>query len=93
MGGAGDTVMAARYRPDTFEVDRGASFKMILDVGAWDESIAINAPGQSGDPSSRHYDDLAPHWIRHEYVPLLYSRAAVEREAALLIQLAPASLS
>ena len=34
----------------------------------------INAPGQSGDPASPHYRDLAPLWLRGEYFPLLYTR-------------------
>ena len=89
MGGAGATVMAARSRPNSFDVDLGASFKMVLDIGNWDQSIAINAPGQSGDGRSKHYDDLTPIWNRHDYVPLLYSRAAIEGAADLRILLTP----
>jgi acyl-homoserine lactone acylase PvdQ len=51
---------------------------MVLDVGNWDESWFINAPGQSGDPRSPHYDDLAPLWAGRRYLPLLYSREAVD---------------
>ena len=35
-----------------------SSFRMVADVGNWDASVAINAPGQSGVPAS----DLAPLW-------------------------------
>jgi penicillin amidase len=51
---------------------------MVIDVGNWDNSRAVNYPGQSGNPESPHYRDLAPLWQRGEYVPLLYSRKAVE---------------
>jgi penicillin amidase len=62
---------------------------MVLDVGQWDNSRAINAPGQSGDPRSPHYRDLAERWRSGEYFPLLYSRAQVERYAASRITLRP----
>ena len=52
---------------------------MVIDVGAWDNSVWINAPGQSGDPRSPHFADLASTWSRDEYVPMAYSRGAVER--------------
>jgi penicillin amidase len=50
----------------------------------------VNTPGQSGDPASPHYRDLAPLWVQGQYFPLLYSRAAVEREATERIRLEPA---
>jgi hypothetical protein len=40
---------------------------MVLDVGAWDASRTINTPGQSGDPFSGHYRDLAPLWATGQY--------------------------
>src|SRR5207249_6497935 len=38
-----------------FSQTAGASFREILDVGAWDNSLAVSAPGQSGEPASAHY--------------------------------------
>jgi penicillin amidase len=87
--GSGSTVMNAAYRPSDFRVISGASFRMVLDVGAWDNSRVMNAPGQSGDPRSPHYDDLAPLWAAGDYVPLLYSAAAVDAAARLRIKLVP----
>lgn len=89
MGGAANVPRAATYRPTDFAVTAGASFRMVLDVGAWDNSRAINAPGQSGDPFSPRYRDLAPLWAAGEYVPLLYSRRAVEDAATEVIELRP----
>jgi penicillin amidase len=62
---------------------------MVLDVGNWDQSRAINTPGQSGNPYSAHYRDLAPLWAAGEYVPLLYSRDAVERGASEYWRISP----
>lgn len=89
-GGSGSTVMNASYRPGDFRVTAGASFRMVLDVGAWDNSRAINAPGQSGNPESPHYADLAPRWAAGEYVPLLYSRTTVDDAAEHVIRLTSA---
>ena len=57
----------------------GPSVRVVLDVGNWDNSRAVNHPGQSGDPESPHYRDLAPLWSEGTYFPLLYSRSAVVR--------------
>ena len=62
---------------------------MVLDVGQWDASRVVNTPGQSGDPSSPHYRDLAPLWAAGNYFPLLYSRDAVERNVSQRLQLQP----
>ncbi len=88
-GGSGSTVMNAGYRLSDFKVTHGASFRMVVDVGNWDESRFINAPGQSGDPRSPHYADLAPLWAAGTYVPMLYSVAAVDAATTLKILLSP----
>lgn len=88
MGGSAFSPRAASYN-DAFEVTSGASFRMVLDVGNWDESRFINTPGQSGDPMSAHYRDLAPLWAAGDYAPLVYSREAVERAAHHVIALTP----
>jgi len=49
----------------------------------------VNSPGQSGDPDSPHYRDLADKWLNGEYFPLLYSRAAVEQATVERIMLVP----
>ena len=59
----------------------GASMRVVIDVANWDAAIATNTPGQSGDPRSPHYMDLFPLWAAGRYVPLPYSRAAVDRRA------------
>jgi len=88
-GGSGSTPMHAGYRLGDFRVTHGASVRMVMDVGAWDNSVCINAPGQSGDPRSPHYRDLAPLWAKGEYVPMLYSSARIEPEITHRISLKP----
>ncbi|HZZ69156.1 MAG TPA: penicillin acylase family protein [Phenylobacterium sp.] len=87
--GSGQTPRAATYRPDDFTQTAGASVRLVMDVGAWDNSVAVNTPGQSGDPFSVHYRDLFPLWASGAYAPLDFSRAAVDRDAELVVSLEP----
>ncbi len=89
LGGSATTPHAASYGAN-FDLTAGASFRMVLDVGNWDASRVINAPGQAGDPFSPHYRDLAPLWADGRYVPMLYSREAVEAATAERLVLNPA---
>lgn len=57
----------------------GASYRGIFDTADWDNSVATNVPGQSGQPGSEYYDNLLPLWESYRYFPLVYSRDAVER--------------
>ena len=82
--------MATSYRPSDYALTAGASFRMVLDVGNWDASRFINTPGQSGDATSTHYRDLAPLWASGSYVPLVYSRDAVEAVTEKRLVLLPA---
>jgi penicillin G amidase len=83
------TVNASGYRTSDFRQIRGPSARLVIDVGNWDNSRAVNHPGQSGDPESPHYRDLAPLWRSGEYFPMLYSRKAVENATERKIELVP----
>lgn len=88
--GSSSTPRAATWRSEDFSQVAGASVRVVLDVGAWDNSMAINTPGQSADPASPHYRDLFPLWAAGSYVPLRFSRAAVEADAETVMTLTPA---
>jgi penicillin amidase len=87
--GDGDVVQATAFDPRTFEQTSGASYREIFDLSDWDNSIAINVPGQSGQPGARHYDDLLPLWSAGQYFPLRFSRAAVDAVTADVLILKP----
>jgi penicillin G amidase len=84
------TVNNTSYKDENYDQLTGPSYREILDVGNWDESVVANAPGQSGQPGSPHYSDLVPLWDQTRYFPLLYSRAAVDKEAKDRLLLEPA---
>jgi penicillin amidase len=90
-GGSGTTVDSTSYSLADFVQRYGATFRMALDVGSWDESMVMNSPGQSGDPASSHYRDLFGSWARDESFPLLYSRDRVLAAAERRVILRPAA--
>jgi len=67
----------------------GASFRMIVDTGDWDQCLGTNSPGQSGNPDDPFYDNLFDIWARDQYFPVLFSREKVEGVAAKRIFLMP----
>jgi len=86
-GGDGTTVFAtggANYRQTS-----GASYREIFDLSDWDRSVAINVPGQSGQPGSPHYADLLPLWGKGEYFPLVFSKSRVDAETVHRLMLLP----
>ena len=74
-----ETVDATGYDANTFGQNSGASYREILDLSDWDKSMAVNVPGQSGQPGSKHYSDLLPLWTEGQYFPLAYSPDAVKK--------------
>jgi penicillin amidase len=86
-GGDGNTVNATSG--SKFVQRSGASFREILDLSDWDNSVAINVPGQSGQPASPHYGDLLPLWAAGKYFPMLFSRDKIEKNAAQRLVLEP----
>ena len=86
-GGDGNTVNATAGA--RFIQRSGASFREILDLSDWDNSVAINVPGQSGQPESPHYGDLLRLWAEGRYFPLLFTREKVEKNTADRLVLEP----
>lgn len=68
----------------------GATYRQIVDFANLDSARATNVPGQSAQPGSPFYADLAGAFGREEYFPLAFSREAVRRHTAHRLTLAPA---
>lgn len=75
----------------SFRRTNGASYRQVFDLADWDRGQATSAPGQSGQPGSPHYADLAEGWAGGEYFPLAFSRESVERVTRHRLRLAPAN--
>ena len=88
--GSAQSPRAATYRPLDFTQTAGASVRLVMDVGAWDNSVAVNTPGQSGDPFSPHYRDLFPLWATGAIRPLGFQPCGRRpRDAELLVNMIP----
>ena len=68
----------------------GANFRRIVDLENPDRSVATNAPGQSAQPGSPFYGNLAERLGNGEYFPLAFARETVERHEAHRLMLQPA---
>jgi penicillin amidase len=92
IGGSGSTPMAmspVSGPGGDYRVGAGASVRVVMDVGQWDNSMAINTPGQSGDPASPHYRDMFPRWATGNYFPFAWSRTKVLSQAERIIRVTP----
>lgn len=85
-GGNGTTVGSSGSNDNQ---SSGASFRVIIDTGNFDNSLFTNSPGQSGDPDSPFYDNLFDTWAKDKFFPLFYSREKVESVKAEVIRLTP----
>jgi len=74
-------------RRQPYGVGDVASYRQVIDVGAWDNTRAVNTTGQSGHARSPNYFDQNRLWARGEYRRFPFSRNAVEqaRVARLLL--------
>ena len=88
--GDGNTVFATGGAASSnYRQTSGASYREVIDLADFDNSVAINVPGQSAQPGSEYYDNLLPLWGNDQYFPLVYSRARVERETKHVLRLSP----
>lgn len=67
----------------------GANFRRIVDLSNLDNSVWTNAPGQSGQSGSPFYGNLRENLGNGQYLPLLFTRAAVEKRVAYRLRLRP----
>jgi penicillin G amidase len=89
--GDGTTVFARWWSPPKTNATGGASFRMVVDVGNWDEAQATMGPGQASTPGDPHYRDLYPMWLDNESFPLSFSAGQVARVAESRLTLRPQS--
>jgi penicillin amidase len=63
--------------------------RFVADVGNWDDTVLVLSVGQSGRPWSRHYADQISSWMNVEAARFPFSRGAVDRAAAVRLELVP----
>jgi penicillin amidase len=65
------------------------SERYIADLADWTRSLSMHTTGQSGQPYSKHYDDMIDPWRNIGYHPMLWSRTDVEKNAEGVLSLQP----
>lgn len=90
VGGNSETPGLAAYLSDEdYRKIAGSTFRVAIDVGAWDNSLALNSPAQSGDLTKGQ--DLFDRWVDGEPFPLLYSRNKIQEATEHTLRLIPNS--
>jgi penicillin amidase len=91
VGGDIDTVNMGATQPNKPEiVVTVPSFRQIVDLGNLNNSLSGHAPGQSGHPASKHYDDFIPLWLHVQHHPMLFERKTIEANSEGTLHLRPA---
>ena len=90
-GGTGNTPNSTSFSPDDFLVRSGGSWRFVVDTNNWNGARMTNAPGQSGDPRSKFYDNLVEGWANEKSFPLLFTKDAVMENMDSIIKLLPSN--
>jgi penicillin amidase len=79
QGGDASTVNVGAYRRDgSFLMTDGPSYRQIIDLTNWEESLFVHTTGQSGNVFDRRFRDLLPLWREGEYIRIGGSGKAAE---------------
>lgn len=90
--GGDDTLMRGRTLgtgPEPYLNVHGAGYRGVYDFADPDSSVFVISTGQSGNPFSRHYDDLSELWRRGEYIPMSLDRDLAMAAAVGITTLTP----
>jgi len=90
IGGDIDTVNMGATLPDKPEVVITVpSYRQIINLADLKASLSVHAPGQSGQPASKHYDDFIKPWLNVEHHPMLFERSMIEANAEGTLRMVP----
>ena len=76
VGGNGNIVNAMKK-------NHGPSWRMIVELGSETKALGAYPGGQSGNPGSKHYDDILDTWAAGEYYPLLYLKSVDDQPSLM----------
>jgi len=80
-GGDSHTInMAASTPGKDFNVWLIPAMRFVVDFGKEEPARLITVPGESGNPSSPHYSDMVPYYLKGENHPLPFQKEAVEKQ-------------
>jgi penicillin amidase len=65
------------------------SYRQIIDMGNFSNSVSIMPPGQSGNTQSQFYNDHLQKWLDGQYNPMLWEKEEIERKTKFRLKLTP----
>jgi len=90
VGGDIDTVnMGASLPNDPKTVITVPSYRQIVTLADMNNSLSGHAPGQSGHPTSKHYDDFISMWLHVDHHPMLVERERIEANTKEILHMVP----
>jgi len=81
--------LGGAFSPHVQGIYASQSFRAVWDVGNWSAGGMVIPIGESGNPGSPHYRDLAGTWLAGNLVPLPFDDADVARDAKETLRLTP----
>jgi acyl-homoserine-lactone acylase len=89
-GGDWDTLNLAGYKlGKDFNVTGIPSMRMIVDFGLDEPACLVAVPGQSGNPSSLHYSDMVPYFLKGKNHPLPFKEENIRKQYADVLTIKP----
>ena len=89
-GGDGHTVNVSLSEwGSNFDVIEIPAMRLVVDFGLNEPARLIVPHGQSGNPSSPHYDDMLPYWLNGKNHPLPMGEGAVKAQYRDVLVLMP----
>lgn len=79
----------ASYSTQNLGAIHGVSYRQIIDLGDFRNSVCVITSGQSGHVLSRFYDNQIPLWLEGNYHPMLFFGEDIEDNASGLLVLMP----
>jgi penicillin G amidase len=76
-------------RKNPYEATLSQSYRGIFDLSDLDNSRYVIPTGQSGNPLSKHFDDMQPLWRDMKYIKIATDRALIEKAGADILTLSP----
>jgi penicillin amidase len=86
--GDGNTVANAGYNKK-YAQTTVSSYRHIVDLSDFGQSLSQHTTGQSGNPFSKHYADFIEPWRQVRHHPMLFDRAAIEQNKEGILTLSP----
>jgi acyl-homoserine-lactone acylase len=91
-GGDWDTVNVSGYElGKSFDTIVIPSMRFIVDFGLDEPACLVAVPGESGNPSSPHYSDMVPYFLKGKNHPLPFKEENIRKQYTDMLTIKPAA--